>query len=50
MKLIAVIDRKYIENEYKEIIIELNGKAYKHLKELGKLMGALTSTHGVIIV
>lgn len=37
MKLITVIDRKYSENEYKEIIVEINGKGYKQLKELGKL-------------
>jgi hypothetical protein len=37
VKLITVIGRKHHDNEYNDIIIEINGSGYKKLKELEKL-------------
>jgi hypothetical protein len=37
LKLITVIGRKHHDNEYNDIIVEMNGNAYNKLKELGKL-------------
>lgn len=37
IKLIAVIARKYRDNEYNDVIIEVDADAYKKLKELQKL-------------
>lgn len=37
MKLVAVIPRKYRDNEYNDIVVEVSSAAYKQLMEMGKL-------------
>lgn len=37
IQIIAVIGRKYRDNVYNDIVVEVNGAAYKQLMEMGKL-------------